>query len=180
MKSSGKPVPADGAAPPRQPEGSPTVRLNIVAIGQRMPSWISAGWSEYARRFPRGFTLELREVPAIKRTRNADIDSIRRREGEALLAAIPAAGCIVALDEKGIQWSTEELSGQMKNWMQAGRDMVFLVGGPDGLSDQCLERAEHCWSLGRLTLPHPLVRIVLAEQLYRAWTITQNHPYHRD
>jgi 23S rRNA (pseudouridine1915-N3)-methyltransferase len=129
---------------------------------------------------PRGFSMELREVPAIKRGRNADIDSIRQREGEALLAAVPDSNHLIALDEHGIQWSTLDLSMQMTGWMQGGRDVAFLVGGPDGLSPACRDKAETCWSLGKLTLPHPLVRVVLAEQLYRAWTITQNHPYHRD
>ena len=123
--------------------------------------------------------MELREVPAIRRMQNSDIDSIRRREGDALLAATPQSNHIIAMDENGKQWSTAELCGEMKKWMQEGRDVAFLVGGPDGLSKDCLSRAEHCWSLGRLTLPHPLVRIVIAEQLYRAWSMTQNHPYHR-
>jgi 23S rRNA (pseudouridine1915-N3)-methyltransferase len=156
------------------------MRLHVVAIGQRMPSWIEDGWDEYARRFPRGFELELKEVPALRRTRNADVDSIRQREGQALLTAVPASGYIIALDRQGQQWTTGELSAKLQHWMELGREVYFLVGGPDGLSEQCLQRAGHCWSLGRLTLPHPLVRIVLAEQLYRAWTITRNHPYHRE
>lgn len=156
------------------------MRLNIVAIGQSMPSWVTSGWTEYSKRFPRGFSMNLREVPAIKRSRNADIDSIRQREGEALLAVVPPSSYLVALDELGNQWSTFELSAHMTEWMQTSRDVTFLIGGPDGLSTACRDRAKTCWSLSKLTLPHPLVRVVLAEQLYRAWTITQNHPYHRD
>lgn len=156
------------------------MRLNVVAIGQRMPAWVQEAWSEYARRLSRGVTLELREVPAIKRGRNADISSIREREGQALLAATPPDTHVLALDEGGKQWSTIELAEQMRQWMQTGTDLSFLVGGPDGLSPDCLKRASRCWSLGRLTLPHPLVRVILAEQLYRAWTVTQNHPYHRE
>ena len=156
------------------------MRLNIVAIGQSMPSWVTSGWTEYAKRFPRGFSMNLRELQAIKRSRNADIDSIRRREGEALLGAVPPSSYLVALDELGNQWSTVELSTHMTEWMKTSRNVTFLIGGPDGLSDTCRERADACWSLGKLTLPHALVRVVLAEQLYRAWTITQNHPYHRD
>lgn len=155
------------------------MRLSVVAIGQRMPSWVVDGWSEYARRFPRGFALELREIPAIRRHHNAGIEAIRRREGEALLAATPQSSLIIALDEQGKQWSTLELCGQMTQWMQGGRDVAFLIGGPDGLSMHCLSQVSSRWSLSRLTLPHPLVRIVLAEQLYRAWSLTQNHPYHR-
>ena len=156
------------------------MRIIVVAVGQRMPAWVNTAWAEYARRFTRGFSLELREVPAIKRTRNAETEVILRKEGDALLAAVPGSAHLIALDENGTQWSTADLAGQMKGWMRAGRDIVFLVGGPDGISGQCLERVEQRWSLGRLTLPHPLVRIVLAEQLYRAWTITRNHPYHRN
>ena len=156
------------------------MRLNVVAIGQRMPSWVQEAWSEYARRFTRGISLELREVAAIKRGRNADIASIRQREGEALLAAVPASTHVLALDEQGKQWSTTELAEKLEGWMQSGVDLSFLIGGPDGLSSECLNQAAGRWSLGRLTLPHPLVRVILAEQLYRAWTVTRNHPYHRE
>jgi 23S rRNA (pseudouridine1915-N3)-methyltransferase len=156
------------------------VRLNILAIGQRMPSWVTSAWSEYARRFPRGFSLELRQLPAIKRQKNADIKAIRHKESESLLAATSRSSLKIALDENGKQWSTRELSDQMKQWMQSGRDIDFLVGGADGLSTKCLASVDLKWSLGHLTLPHPLVRIILAEQLYRAWSLTQGHPYHRD
>jgi len=126
-----------------------------------MPAWVQTAWSEYARRFPRGFSLELREIPLAKRSRNADIDSLRTREGEALLGSVPSGFRIIALDERGKQWSTAELAGEMERWMREEHGVCFL------------------WSLGKLTLPHPMVRALLAEQLYRAWTITQNHPYHR-
>ena len=156
------------------------MRWSVLAIGQRMPHWVEAGWNEYERRFPRGFDLQLRELPAVKRSRNADIDMIRTREGESLLAAVPNSDRVIALDENGKQWSTAELADHMRQWMQHGENVSFLVGGPDGLSQPCLDRSDHCWSLSRLTFPHPLVRAVLAEQLYRAWTVTQNHPYHRE
>lgn len=155
------------------------MRLRVVAVGQRMPSWVTEGFNEYAARFPRNLPLELREVAARKRSRNADIAAIRRAESDALLTAAGTGGRLVALDEGGRQWRTRELAGRLEEWMQAGRDVAFLIGGPDGLTDECRSRAELQWSLGRLTLPHPMVRLVLAEQLYRAWTITQNHPYHR-
>ena len=156
------------------------MRLCVVAIGQRMPAWVTSGWDEYARRFPRGVTLQLLEVPAIRRGSNADIGAIRRRESEALRATIPASNRIVTLDERGKQWSTLELAAQLRSWMQDGHDISFVVGGPDGIDQDSLGRVDHCWSLGRLTLPHALVRVVLAEQLYRAWAVTQNHPYHRE
>ena len=125
------------------------------------------------------FSLDLREIPLKKRGRNADIDRFRVAEGQALLASVPPGFRIVALDERGKQSTTLELSGQMENWMREGQGVCFLVGGPDGLSRECRLQAHQVWSLGRLPLPHPLVRVILAEQLYRAWSITQNHPYHR-
>jgi 23S rRNA (pseudouridine1915-N3)-methyltransferase len=144
-----------------------------------MPSWVAQAWDEYARRFPRGLNLVLREIPLARRGRNADVASLRSAEGEALLAAAPSGHRVVALDERGRQWSTAELAERLETWMREEHGVCFLIGGPDGLSEECRRRAADTWSLGRLTLPHPLVRAVLAEQLYRAWTITQNHPYHR-
>lgn len=156
------------------------MQLLVAAVGQRMPAWVQQAWAEYAGRFPRGLSLELREVPLARRSRNAVTDKLRTAEGHALLAAAPADYRIVALDERGRQWSTAELAGQLENWMRDERGVCFLVGGPDGLAGECRERAQDVWALGRLTLPHPMVRVILAEQLYRAWTITQNHPYHRE
>jgi len=156
------------------------MQLLLAAVGQRMPAWVDQAWSEYARRFPRGLPLELREVPLARRGRNADVRTLCVTEGDALLASVPAGSRIVALDVGGRQWSTAELAKRLETWMREEKSVCFLVGGPDGLSGECLERAHEIWSLGRLTLPHPMVRAILAEQLYRAWTITQNHPYHRD
>ena len=153
--------------------------FTVAAVGTRMPGWVQEAWTEYARRFPRGMALQLKEIPLAKRGRNPDISSLREAEGEALLAAVPKGHRVVALDERGKQWSTLELAGQMENWMREEHGVCFLVGGPDGLSQACSAKAQNTWSLGRLTLPHPMVRAILSEQLYRAWTITQNHPYHR-
>ena len=153
--------------------------LTVAAVGQRMPVWVQTAWKEYAQRFPRGLTLELKEIPLLKRSRNAAVESLRKTESDALLSSAPAGHRLIALDERGKQWSTMELSAQMENWMQEEKGVCFLVGGPDGLAKNCRERARDVWALGRLTLPHPMVRAILAEQLYRAWTITQNHPYHR-
>jgi len=155
------------------------MQLTIAAIGQRMPAWVQSSWKEYARRFGRGVSLELKEIPMARRSKNPDIDALCHAEGEALLAAVPAGHRVIALDERGKQWSTPELAKQLENWMREEHGVCFLVGGPDGLSDRCRAKAQNVWALGRLTLPHPLVRTILAEQLYRAWTITQNHPYHR-
>lgn len=155
------------------------MNLTVAAIGTRMPAWVQEAWQEYARRFPRGMSLQLKEIPLARRSRNADIAALRQAEGDALLAAVPQGYRVIALDERGKQWSTLELAGQMENWMREEKGVCFLVGGPDGLPQQCRDQAQNTWSLGRLTLPHPMIRALLAEQLYRAWTVTQNHPYHR-
>mgnify|MGYP001828558787 FL=1 len=144
-----------------------------------MPGWVQEAWAEYARRFPRPFSLELREIALQKRAKNADIERLRESEGQSLLSSVPTGFRIIALDERGKQSSTIELARQMECWMREEKGVCFLVGGPDGLSRDCRQSAQQSWSLGKLTLPHPLVRVVLAEQLYRAWSITQNHPYHR-
>ena len=154
--------------------------LTVAAVGTRMPAWVEQAWAEYARRFPRGMNLVLREIPLARRGRNADVAALRSAECEALRVAVPAGHRCVALDERGRQWSTAELAERLETWMREEHGVCFLVGGPDGLDEACRRDAHDTWSLSRLTLPHPLVRAVLAEQLYRAWTVTQNHPYHRD
>ncbi|MGD9020210.1 MAG: 23S rRNA (pseudouridine(1915)-N(3))-methyltransferase RlmH [Lysobacterales bacterium] len=155
------------------------MNLLVAAVGQRMPSWVVDAWAEYSRRMPPGLALHLREIPLAKRGKNADIARALKAESAALLAAMPARSRAIALDVRGKGWSTGQLAEKLENWMNDGRDVGFMIGGPDGIDPGALARADERWSLGPLTLPHPLVRVVLAEQLYRAWTITQNHPYHR-
>lgn len=144
-----------------------------------MPGWVTDAWQDYARRMPRELNLELREIPLQKRGKNADLARLKRDEGRALLAATAPGDQLVALDGCGKPWSTEQLAGHLETWMGQGGNACFLIGGPDGHDPECLARAQQRWSLGALTLPHPLVRVVLAEQLYRAWTIINGHPYHR-
>lgn len=144
-----------------------------------MPGWVTTGTEEYAGRMPPQCQLLIREIAAEKRTKNSDLNRIRQSEGEKLLAAIPDGNLVITLDVKGKPWSTEQLAQQLDSWMMSGRDVSLLVGGPEGLSPACLQRAEQSWSLSPLTFPHPLVRIVVAEQLFRAWSILTNHPYHR-
>lgn len=155
------------------------MQLKVAAIGQRAPAWVESAWREYQRRMPPVLPLELRELPLAHRGRHPDIERARRQEGESLLAAVPNGALVVALDTAGRAWSTAELAERLAAWMQDGRDVCFLIGGPDGYAADCLERADLRWSLGPLTLPHALVRVILAEQLYRAWAILNNHPYHR-
>lgn len=155
------------------------MKLNLLAVGTKMPAWVTDGYQEYAKRMPRECSLQLHEIIPAKRGKSGNPSQWMREEGERILAVIPDSHLVVALDVQGKSWSTELLAEQLKNWMADGRDVSLIVGGPDGLTDECLQRANQRWSLSALTLPHPLVRIVMAEQLYRAWTILQNHPYHR-
>jgi 23S rRNA (pseudouridine1915-N3)-methyltransferase len=155
------------------------MKLNLLAVGTKMPAWVTAGYEEYAKRMPRDCELQLHEIAPAKRGKSGSAAQWMREEGERIMAAIPNNHHVVALDVKGKSWTTEDLAQQLENWQADGRDISLVVGGPDGLADACLQRADQKWSLSALTLPHPLVRIVLAEQLYRAWTVTQNHPYHR-
>jgi 23S rRNA (pseudouridine1915-N3)-methyltransferase len=155
------------------------MHIHLIAIGQRMEAWVNEGYQEFARRMPQECALRLKEIPAVKRGKNADIPRILQQEGERMLGAIPSGARVIALDVDGRQWSTAQLAQQLEQWLPAGQDVALLVGGPEGLAPQCLERAQQRWSLSALTLPHPLVRVVVAEQLYRAWTIIKGHPYHR-
>lgn len=144
-----------------------------------MPDWVTLGFDEYSKRLPAGYTLKLTEITPEKRTKQADIPRITEKEGEKILAAIKPGHLVIALDVKGQSWSTEQLATSLKTWHAENQNIDLLVGGPDGLSPRCLQHARIKWSLSPLTLPHPLVRILLAEQLYRAWSIIQGHPYHR-
>ncbi len=155
------------------------MRIHLLAIGTKMSGWVNQGTDEYAGRMPPQCQLLIKEIAAEKRTKNSDLQRIRQAEGEKLLAAVPDNNIVITLDVKGKPWSTEQLAQQLDKWMMSGRDVSLLVGGPEGLAPACLQRAEQSWSLSPLTFPHPLVRIVVAEQLFRAWSILTNHPYHR-
>ena len=155
------------------------MKIYLLAVGTRMPAWVEAGYAEYAKRLPRECSLELVEIAPGRRGKGMDVQRAIREEGERQLAAIPAGAAVLALDERGKSWSTEQLAEQLGHWLQDGRDRALLVGGPDGLAPEAKQRAEGAWSLSKLTLPHPLVRVLLAEQLYRAWSVVQGHPYHR-
>lgn len=155
------------------------MKINLIAVGQKMPSWVEQGYQEYAQRMPTEAKLELKEIAPGKRGKNADIKRIVQDEGQRIQAAIPKNNRIVVLDVKGKALSTEQLAERLGDWMQSGQDISLLVGGPEGLSDDCIAMADEKWSLSPLTFPHPLVRVILSEQLYRAWSVLRNHPYHR-
>jgi 23S rRNA (pseudouridine1915-N3)-methyltransferase len=151
------------------------VRAFLIAVGERMPGWVQSGYAEYAKRLSRELPLELVEVAAKSR----DPARAMTEEGAALLAAIPKGAHVVALDGRGKAWSSEELAQQLARWRMQGKDLAFLIGGADGFASTVLDRADQKWSLGPATLPHPLVRIVVVEQIYRAASLLANHPYHR-
>jgi 23S rRNA (pseudouridine1915-N3)-methyltransferase len=155
------------------------MRISVIAVGTKMPAWINAGIEEYGKRLPRELQLDWREIPLARRGKDTPPRQLCAAEGEQILKTVPAGDRVIALDVEGKRLSTEQLAQQLENWQMSGDNFSLLIGGPDGLSPQCLERADQRWSLSDLTLPHPLVRVILAEQLYRAWTITVNHPYHR-
>ena len=144
-----------------------------------MPSWVQQGYDEYAKRLPRECALVLKEIPASRRAKNADIARIIKEEGERVLASMIPNSYLVTLDLEGKHWSTQEVSESLLRWQRQGQPIALVVGGADGLDDVIKGKARESWCLSKLTFPHPLVRIIIAEQLYRAWSMLQNHPYHR-
>lgn len=155
------------------------LRLTLLSVSNRQPAWVDEGAEEYAKRLRGRCTLELKVVPLARRSATTPVERAIHDEGERLLAAVPPGAHVVALLENGKPWSTKELAAKLDGWMQRGAPVFLLVGGPDGLSAECVARANEPWSLSNLTLPHGLVRVVAAEALYRAWSLLENHPYHR-
>lgn len=153
--------------------------IHIIAVGTKMPSWVTQGVDEYLRRMPNECLVKFVELPLGTRAKAKNIKQAMQQEEKSILAAIPNNSIVIAMEVKGKIWSTETLSEKMQDWMQSGKDVTLLVGGPDGMTQTCINKAAEKWSLSNLTLPHPLVRIVLAEQLYRGLMIIKNHPYHK-
>lgn len=156
------------------------MQINLIAIGNKMPNWVETGFKEYQKRLPTDYQLNLIEIPAIHRPKNADTKRIQKNEGEKLLIKVPTSNKIIALDEHGKQFTTTALAQKLKAYHDDNRSISLLIGGAEGLSPECLQQAEEKWSLSSLTFPHPLVRIIIAEQLYRAWSVIAGHPYHRE
>ncbi len=154
------------------------MKLKLVAVGTRLDDWITTGFNEYARRLPRESALELIEIAPAQR-RGQPPAKLRAEEATRLLAKVSSRDHVVALDVLGTKLSTEKLSQRMADWRMTGGDVVLLVGGADGLDASCLTRANEQLSLSAMTFPHGLVRVMIAEQLYRAWTLLSGHPYHR-
>mgnify|MGYP005995533927 FL=1 len=155
------------------------MRLRILAIGTKMPDWVESGCNEYLKRLPPELRIEVVELPLGKRGKGADIQRAILREGEAMLKAIGERDQVIALEVQGKSWSTGDLVVDLQHWQGSGDNVSLLVGGSEVMAPTCLARADSRWSLSPLTLPHPLVRVLLAEQLYRAWSINAGHPYHR-
>jgi 23S rRNA (pseudouridine1915-N3)-methyltransferase len=156
------------------------MRIRIIAVGARMPRWVDEVVADYTRRLSGSLKVALTEVSAAQRSTRGDPDKAMQLEGQRILALLKPQEFVVVLDERGAQSSTRELATWLAGRMNDGRALVFVIGGPDGLASEVLARADHRLSLSTLTLPHPLVRVVLAEQLYRAHTVLSGHPYHRD
>lgn len=156
------------------------MQVAVICISGKQPDWVQRGFDEYARRLGGPVSLSLTEIPLARRTRSADLTRIVAREGERMLAAVPKGAHVVALDESGRGYTTAELGRRLDTWIGSGSPVALLIGGPDGLAEPCLERADERWALSPLTLPHGLVRIVVAEAIYRADSLLRGHPYHRD
>lgn len=156
------------------------MRVSIVSVGHRMPAWIRSGYGEYVKRLPPEIKVDLVELKPEDRASGRTVDKARELEGERIIAALPAGATVYALDEKGRPVTTQGLSVMLAGWMRDATHPAFVIGGADGLADGVKARADKLVSLSALTLPHGLVRVLLAEQLYRAWSILAGHPYHRE
>jgi len=155
------------------------MRLYVVAVGQRVPEWAAAAWDDYARRFPPELRLELKAVKTEPRA-GKSLDALLAAERQRIEAAIPRGCHVVALDERGTALTTMALAARLKGWQLQGGDVALVIGGPDGLAPAFRQAAQERLRLSDLTLPHAMVRVLLAEQLYRAWSVNANHPYHRE
>ena len=155
------------------------MNIDLIAAGTRSPEWVTRGYNEYEKRLPRDWKLNLKEVAVAKRRKGEPVDKLKVEEGEKMSSLFKPNSRIVALDSRGANWSTTVLAENFRNWQLEYRGVHFLVGGPDGLSEKCLAAAHDTWSLSRLTFPHFIVRILIAEQVYRAWSVLNNHPYHK-
>lgn len=153
--------------------------IELLVISHKQPDWINTGFNEYAKRLPPHCQLKLIEIAAPKRGKNADTARLMQEEGDKMRATLRQGTHVIALDERGKQWSSVEVAQQLQHWLTHYPHVSLLIGGADGLAPNCLQLAQQRWSLSNATLPHGLVRVMVAEQLYRAWSLLNNHPYHR-
>ncbi|MCZ6501411.1 MAG: 23S rRNA (pseudouridine(1915)-N(3))-methyltransferase RlmH [Gammaproteobacteria bacterium] len=155
------------------------MKIELLAAGTKPPAWIKEGVTEYQKRMPRECALEIREIAIAKRFKNDSSGRLKSEEEKGIRKRFVKGARLIALDREGSLWSTADLASRMKQWMNEYSHIQMLIGGPDGLSKSCLDDVDDTWSLSRLTFPHFLVRVLVAEQLYRAWSMLNNHPYHR-
>lgn len=155
------------------------LKLTVIACGNKMPAWVDEASREYSKRLKEYVNLSFIEIPLSKRSKTSDLQRLLDKESNLMIAAIPGSAYVIALDIQGDTFSSEQLAVKLENLQQKNSHICILIGGPEGMSDQTLARCHARWSLSALTLPHPMVRVVLLEALYRAWSINNNHPYHK-
>ncbi|MGH8597679.1 MAG: 23S rRNA (pseudouridine(1915)-N(3))-methyltransferase RlmH [Gammaproteobacteria bacterium] len=153
------------------------MRFELLCVSKRPVKWVTNAGDDYLSRLKGKLVVSCRELPPVANAASAAAQ--RDKEGDSILRALPPGACTIALDERGEEWSTGQLAQQLDQWRQAARDVVFVIGGAEGLSSAVQAAAARVWALSRLTLPHQLVRVIVLEQIYRAWSLSQNHPYHR-
>lgn len=156
------------------------MHIRLLAVGDRQPGWVDDAFNNYTGRFPRDWKFRLDCIATARRSKNNKSQQAKAAEGEQILSRIKSTEQVVLLDEKGTQMTSQALAGKLTDWQTDGRDLCFVIGGPDGVAEKCRQRADACWSLSKLTLPHGLARILFAEQMFRAWSLQTGHPYHRE
>lgn len=156
------------------------MRIHLIAVGKKMPEWVNSGFSEFSKRMPPELQINLVEITPSVRNKTTPIEKNIKEEGKRIQSAIPSNSRLIVLDEKGKNFSSVELSKKMEEWFPQGQDIAIVIGGADGIDDRIKQQANESWSLSSFTLPHALVRVIVAEQLYRAWSILKGHPYHRE
>ena len=155
------------------------MHIRLLAVGERQPAWVDEAFQDYTGRFPPEWKFRLDVIATARRNKSEDARRAIESEGEQLLSRIASDEQVVLLDERGRQPGSQDLAGKLAAWQTDGRDLCFIIGGPDGVSESCRRRAGFVWSLSNLTLPHGLARVMFAEQMYRAWSLLAGHPYHR-
>lgn len=155
------------------------MHIRLLAVGDRQPSWVDNAFGIYSERYPREWKFRLDTIATVRRNKRKQSGQAMARESEQILDRLASKEQVVLLDERGKQLTSASLAAKLTEWQQDGRDLCFIIGGPDGVSDACRQRADFRWSLSQLTLPHGMVRVLFAEQLYRAWSLQAGHPYHR-
>ena len=155
------------------------MKVRLLTVSQRQPAWVTDACAEYEKRLPRAWQFQLLEIKPEARTSGATTPRVQAAEAQRIRNAVPKGALLVALDERGESWSTEQFAEKIEGWQQLGRDLVLVIGGADGLDAEFRQHADHRLSLSRMVMPHGLVRVVIVEQLYRAATVIEGHPYHK-